>query len=210
MRGGFSVLVVMGLLAGCATQPRVIPLDDAQLGQAWEARHAQLSELNRWSLSGRVAVRSDADSWSAGLRWQQFDEAFDIRFSSLLGQQMARLKGDALMASLYLPDERVLTASNLSELLDEELGWHVPLSGLRYWVLGLPAPGDETASTLDAQGRLAWLEQSGWRVEYRRYQSAGILELPEKITLTHGNLRVRLVVDRWQPSEQVARLSSDR
>jgi len=170
----------------------------------WASRHAQLSALSGWELGGRIAVKSAQDSWSASLRWQQQAEAFDVSFSSLLGQRIAQLKGDALSASLYLPDERVLSAANISELLDEELGWSVPIGGLRYWLVGLPAPESDPNSVLDFNkgldelGRLQWLEQSGWRIEYQRYRPAGILEVPRKMVLTRDELRVRLIIDRWQ------------
>lgn len=186
------------LTTGCATRPPAQSLDPELLEQRWISRHAQLSELHSWRMNGRVAVKSDADSWSASLRWQQQAEEFDISFSSLLGQRVAQLKGDRDFASLYLPDERVLSAANISDLLGMELGWQVPMEGLRYWLVGLPVPGDVMSKGLDASGRLQWLEQLDWRIEYSRYRSAGILELPKKMVLTHGDLRVRLVIDRWQ------------
>ncbi|VAW86386.1 hypothetical protein MNBD_GAMMA17-1300 [hydrothermal vent metagenome] len=47
-------------------------------------------------------------------------------------------------------------------------------------------------------GRLQWLEQAGWRIEYQRYRSAGTLEVPKKMVITRSDLRVRFVIDRWQ------------
>jgi len=199
-------LLLMLLLSGCATQPAAPLLDAEALDRLWDSRQAQLSGLAGWQMKGRVAVKSDEDSWSASLSWQQQAETFDISFSSMLGQRMAQLKGDELSASLYLPDDRVLSAANVSDLLDDELGWSVPMGGLRYWLVGLPAPEPEPvlAATselnkgLDEWGRLQWLEQSGWRIEYQRYHSAGILEVPKKMVLTRDDLRVRFVIDRWQ------------
>jgi len=194
-------LWLLALVAGCATHPPAQLPDAATQDQMWASRHAQLSEMSVWAMSGRVAVKSEGDSWSASMRWQQSGELFDISFSSPLGQQMARLTGDDVTASLYLPDKRVLSAPNVSDLLDGELGWHVPIAGLRYWLVGLPAPGSESSSGLDGRGRLAWLEQSEWYIEYSRYRSARILELPEKMVLTRNDLRVRLVIDRWLAGE---------
>jgi len=195
-------LLLTVFLTGCAIQPSTPLLDDEARERLWDSRYAQLSELVGWQMKGRVAVKSVEDSWSASLSWQQQAETFDIRFSSMLGQRLAQLKGDALASSLYLPNDRVISAANVSDLLDAELGWSVPMEGLRYWLMGLPAPALASAEKLnmglDALGRLQWLEQGGWRIEYQRYRSAGRLEVPKKMVLTRNDLRVRFVIDRWQ------------
>ncbi len=195
-------LLLAVLLTGCAIQPSASLLDDEARERLWDSRHVQLSELVGWQLKGRVAVKSIEDSWSANMSWRQQAETFDIRFSSMLGQRLAQLKGDTLMSSLYLPNDRMISAANVSDLLDEELGWSVPMDGLRYWLVGLPAPALASAEKLnmglDELGRLQWLEQAGWRIEYQRYRSAGALEVPKKMVLTRNDLRVRFVIDRWQ------------
>jgi len=206
--GRMFALLFMVLLSACATQPAAPLLNAEALDRLWDSRQAQLSGLAGWQMNGRVAVKSSEDSWSASLSWQQQAESFDISFSSMLGQRMAQLKGDELSASLYLPDDRVLSAANVSDLLDDELGWSVPMDGLRYWLVGLPAPELESGPALaaapqlnkglDEWGRLQWLEQSGWRIEYQRYRPAGTLEVPKKMVLTRDDLRVRFVIDRWQ------------
>ncbi len=198
---GLLALLMLALIAGCASRAPVPLSDSVALERMWAARHAQLSELDSWEMGGRIAVKSAQDSWSASLRWQQQAEAFDISFSSLLGQRIAQLKGDALTASLYLPDDQVRSAANISDLLNDELGWYVPLDGLRYWLVGLPAPLLELDKGLDQLGRLQWLEQAGWRIEYQHYRPAGVLEVPKKMVLTRDDLRVRLVIDRWRTVE---------
>ncbi|MCF6324906.1 MAG: lipoprotein insertase outer membrane protein LolB [Gammaproteobacteria bacterium] len=212
-KGLFALLLVV-LVAGCASRPLVSVLDPAVLEQRWVLRHAQLSALGGWELEGRVAVKQAQESWSASLRWQQQAEAFDIRFSSMLGQRLAQLTGDALTASLYLPDDRVLSAANVSELLDEELGWSVPMDALRYWLVGVPAPALASAEKLnkglDEKGRLQWLEQAGWRIEYQRYRSVGALEVPKKMELTRGEIRVRFIIDRWRAVAATADVLSMR
>ncbi|HED40666.1 MAG TPA: outer membrane lipoprotein LolB [Chromatiales bacterium] len=220
---GLFVLLLIVLVTGCASHPVAPVVTSEVIDQRWAAHHAQLSKLSGWELGGRIAVKSAQDSWSANLHWQQRAAAFDVRFSSLLGLRIAQLKGDALSASLYLPDNRVLSAANLSELLDDELGWSVPVAGLRYWLVGLPAPAIAAQAIppftkgLDELGRLQWLEQSGWRIDYQRYRSAGTLALPQKMVLTRDDLRVRLVIDRWQTAvaprtmvDAAARLSLPR
>ncbi len=191
------VLLSLMLLAGCAVRPPAPALDDVVLEQMWASHRAQLSALDGWEMGGRIAVKNSAESWSASLRWQQQAESFDLSFSSMLGQRIAQLKGDGFSASLYLPDDQVRTAADISALLDVELGWHVPMEGLRYWVVGLPMPGVELRKKLDASGRLQRLTQAGWQIEYQHYRNDGSLDMPKKIVLTREDLRVRLVIDHW-------------
>ena len=65
----------------------------------------------------------------------------------------------------------------------------------------MPAPGGETVETLDADGRLASLEQQGWRVSYEEYRSQatpqGSLRLPRRLTAKREALQLRVVIDRW-------------
>jgi len=198
-RSGRSLLVLLSLtlIVGCTARSPTPALDQVAQEHRWALHHAQLSALDGWGMGGRIAVKNSEDSWSASLRWEQQAEAFDIRFSSMLGQRIAQLKGDGFSASLYLPDDQVRTAADISDLLDVELGWHVPMDGLRYWVVGLPMPGVELRKGLDAMGRLQWLTQAGWQIEYQDYRQAGPLDLPKKMVLTRGEIRVRLVIDRW-------------
>ena len=81
----------------------------------------------------------------------------------------------------------------------QELGWSLPVEGLRSWVLGLPAERSVAVPAFDTEGRLARLSEAGWRLEYLRFEpQVGGVELPTRLNLERGDLRVKLVVDRWQ------------
>jgi outer membrane lipoprotein LolB len=72
------------------------------------------------------------------------------------------------------------------------------VAALRYWVLGLPAPGTVASRTLDPRGRLAALEQSGWRIRFLDYGRQDGYELPGRVFAQKDGTRVRLVVGRWR------------
>jgi len=81
--------------------------------------------------------------------------------------------------------------------LANRLGFDPPIDNLRYWVLGVPEPDHPAQESLDAQQRLATLEQDGWQIQYTDYMSVGGEWLPSKLTLQRQGIRVRLVVDGW-------------
>jgi len=87
-------------------------------------------------------------------------------------------------------------------LLYEQTGLQMPVSGLRYWVLGLPAPASQAGAAsdrqLDARGRLTRFVQGGWLVRIRSYTEVGRFDLPAKVFIRRGDIDLRLVVDRWR------------
>ncbi len=78
------------------------------------------------------------------------------------------------------------------------LGFPPPLSSLRYWVLGASDSASSAEQTLDARQRLARLQQDGWQIDYDEYMPVQQQWLPRRLTVTRGDLRLKLVIDAWQ------------
>lgn len=187
-------LILLGL-GGCATTP---PLSSTpQFG--WPERQQQLLQLQRWSFSGRLAVKdANNESWSASLRWQQDGDRYDIQLSGAFGQGAARLFGHDGHAVIEMPKYSALTADSAEALMQQQLGWYMPVQGLKYWLRGTPDPDSISQQDFNEVGRLQSLQQSGWQVTYGDYLDVDGLELPRKLTLENPKLRARLVIDRWQ------------
>ena len=183
------------ILAGCAAQPTIGAGERSSL---WQARSARLAGLTQWVLRGRIAVQVEREGWTASLQWEQHDGDYVLRVSAPLGRGTFELTGSAQGVSLQTSDNRLLHADDPEALLQQTLGWQLPVAGLYYWVRGLPDPAAEPDSLqLDEKGRINDLKQSGWQVTYQRYASAGGMELPGKITLENARLKVRLVISDW-------------
>ncbi|ALP54382.1 hypothetical protein Tel_15185 [Candidatus Tenderia electrophaga] len=197
--GVFFVLLSGLLLSACATRPAISPpVSIEQRAAEWQAQRRALAQLERWSFSGRVAVKDkQSDSWSAALAWQQRGDSYDIRLSGAFGRQAARLFGRPGYAVIETGAQAALSASSVEMLMQEQLGWSVPVQGFKHWLVGAPAPGMIDRYALDAAGRLAELQQSGWQIRYSRYQRVADLDLPRKLELENPRLRIRLVIDDW-------------
>jgi len=100
--------------------------------------------------------------------------------------------------------QRHYSARDADALLAHVTGWVLPVSGLRYWVRGVPAPGSEARASRDAQGRLTRLVQDGWDISYNRYQVVDGASWPAKLRLERADIVVRLVIDQWQPGAAAA------
>jgi outer membrane lipoprotein LolB len=191
LRLGAALLAV---LAGCRTLPPAPPA-----GESWELRRPQLQSLEHFALRGRVAVAAGGEGFNANLRWTQEGNRSQVTLEGPLGVGGAQLtaSGDDLTV-VTSRGEHIESAAAHAELA-ARLGFDPPLSSLRYWVLGVPNPGQPASESLDpAQQRLAALTQGGWHVEYQSYTSASGETLPARMTLQRDAVRVRLLVDDWQ------------
>lgn len=183
------------LLAGCSTSPpRPLP-DDNQL--AWQARQMQLAELDNWQLSGRLAIQTDHEGWHVKIDWTQQHQAYTIQLIAPLGQGAMRLQGDEHFVTLQTDDGESFSAPDPGALLQQRFGWRVPVVALRYWVLGLPAPGPHEQQ-LDDYGRLTRLQQGEWEVQFPDYENHSGVELPRRVFVNNHRAKVRLVVSEWQ------------
>ncbi|MGF6692929.1 MULTISPECIES: lipoprotein insertase outer membrane protein LolB [Pseudomonas] len=189
------------LLTGCAA---LIPHEtfEGQGNQAsWNAHKAQVSTLDGWQISGKVGIRAPKDSGSGTLFWLQRQDYYDIRLSGPLGRGAARLTGRPGKIELEVANQGRYQAETPEALLEEQLGWRLPVSHLLWWVRGLPAPDTRSRLTLDGASRLSHLEQDGWQVQYLSYVEQNGYALPERIKLSGENLDVTLVIKDWQPRQ---------
>jgi outer membrane lipoprotein LolB len=192
-RTSFSIaaIALASLLAGCATAPPSgapsVPTD--------------LSQLTQWEARGRLGVSSAERGGSGTFTWGQHRDEADVQIRGPIGIGSVRLQmsGSSSQPELKLEtsDGQVFRADSAWSELEARLGAPVPAGKLRYWMLGLPAPGEhQWAPDPDPASDLATLEQDGWRIEYRYSDKFGP-RLPQSIRAARGDARVRIVVDRW-------------
>lgn len=205
-------LVLLGLvmLGGCAFLPsRPAPV----------ARPAN-SESAAFALNGRISVKHLAERQSAGLHWKHQPRSDEILLLTPLGQTAARVYRDDGMATL---DEggRHYQDVDAESLMQQVLGWHLPLNGLHYWVLGKADPAVPAQIERAGNGQISVLRQDGWEVRFLRYAGsqagdiagcaqpagctgnlAGADSLPARLQLSREDMQVQLLIDEWDWSPQ--------
>jgi outer membrane lipoprotein LolB len=187
-------LLTVLLVAGCAITP--VPRSSQSA-----------AAITAWQLNGRVSLTRGEEGWHAGLYWQEQADTFYLKVSGPLGQGGFQLNGDARGIVLVDADGQTFVAQDVDALLVQVTGWQLPVRGLRYWIRGLPEPAAGKAQvTRDEAGQLLRLEQSGWTVNYQRYQLVDDVLLPAKLQLLHADIAVRIVVDQWELGDAAARL----
>ncbi len=147
--------------------------------------------------NGRVAMRQEARRENANLRWTHRGNGDEILLLAPLGRTVARITVDTARATLET-DDKLYAATDAEALMQQVLGWRLPLSGLRYWVTGLPAPEARYEKTPGENGQIGELRQQGWTIRYSRHTSAASDALPLRLNLQREGLEVRLVIDEWE------------
>lgn len=190
-------LVIALLLAGCGSVPPRTADVDAQ--PAWEARQLALARQSEWTLNGRLSLTLDETSWHASLRWRQRGDDYEIRIFGPFGRAVALIEGGPDDVLLRTAEGEEFRATDADELLRRELGWPLPVAGLRYWVLGLAQPPLARARVeLADGGRPLRLFQDGWTIDYQRYSEPPAAGLPDRMLLTRETVSLRLLVDEWR------------
>jgi outer membrane lipoprotein LolB len=164
---------------------------------AWARRQTRLADVDNWRLDGRVAVINGSDGNSGSLVWRQQADALEFRISGPFGVGGMHIYGDARGVKVVDSRGRSFFTRSPDFEFYRRFGWYVPLESLRYWVVGLPDPGLPSRHRVDAGGRLETLEQEGFHVAYLRYMTVSGLELPQRITVTRGAIKVKVAVQDW-------------
>lgn len=181
----FSLVFLLSLGA-CATTP----------GTTVSLRPAQ-PELAAYAFNGRVAIRHNGERSSAGVRWTHRGAEDEIILLAPLGQTVARIFSDTQGVLLETSGKKYFE-QDAETLTERVLGWHLPLSGLRYWVLALPAAGNNAVVERAENGQLKVLRQDGWEINYTRYAAEAPDSLPLRMNLSRDGMDMQLLIDQWE------------
>jgi len=193
-----AALALILLLAGCATTrppPTLLPAQEQE---------ALLQSLPGFSMDGRAAVKvGDEGPPAFSVDWRQQGDETRLRLSGTFGGGLAVTWRPGLLRLTGGRGEQYENAEAEAVLM-RELGFVPPFEALRYWMLGLPAPGEPPAGEAapSAEGRRGAIAQQGWHISYDRWMNvgagAGAVQLPRRLTATRDDLRLRVTVEEWK------------
>lgn len=194
LRAGLMV-ASLAMLAGCASVTPRTPDFAAQGGDGTAA-----SEYH-----GRFSARKQRNGSEEGVHgnfvWAEHGGNVQLSLLSPLGQTLAIVTATAGSATLELPNQAPRTAPEVDSLMQQALGFSLPVSGMRDWLRARPTRGHAARIERDPNGRLTQLEQDGWTVTYLDYRDTPtgspprVRRLDLARTLDGEPLTVRLVID---------------
>lgn len=187
----FLFLAMFGmLLASCEAMVRP--------ATGWAAHEQAMLQLQRFTLEGRLGYRNGEGGVNANFVWTNDAEDFVLKLSGPFGAGAVQIRfKDGHLSLDNQQTENFTEWMSPAEVLYEHTGLQLPVNAFPYWVTGIPVPGLEYRSQLNEQQVLQTLEQDGWTLQYTRYAQVGKHLLPDRITLTRDDIRIRLVIDQW-------------
>ncbi|AJZ59398.1 outer membrane lipoprotein LolB [Paraburkholderia fungorum] len=183
-------------LAGCAS----VKPQGPSTSNAATAVTAQTSR----AYQGRFAIQYNDQNGQqrnayGNFTWQETGDTVTLQLRNPLGQTLAIVTSSPASATLELPNRQPLTADNVSTLMQNALGFALPVEGLRYWLQPSPAPTSRarTEKDPDQPSRLKQITQDGWTIDYLAYADApatGVKRL--NLSRSEPPLDIKLVLDQ--------------
>ena len=88
-------------------------------------------EAGSWRFAGKIGFRGPDFAESANINWQQCPHEYHIRLTGPLGGSVARVDGERDRVRVQIDGEEPRVAHSARGLLQQELGWDLPVEALR-------------------------------------------------------------------------------
>ena len=176
------------IISGCQTTQHMGTTPHSGVVVGNEAQYPEL--LQSFNIRGKIGITTPqtqtnaAQTGSAFYVWAQEQERFAIDLTGALGIGHTVIEYDGQTATLVSDRTGEIKAASPEELLLRATGWQAPISQLRHWISGRPAPTDSN-SKLDEQGRLLTSQNGDWQASFN-YKDTNT-RIPNKITVVRAD-----------------------
>ncbi len=189
----------LSLMLGACTTPAP---ETPTVQYGWQQQQSKLKQIQRWNMSGRISVQTEYDGGQADFSWQQQGaQDYMIRLVAPMGAGTSWIQGSAEGVTLRTSSGQQASDTDVDRLIEQLQGWPIPVSGLYYWVRGLPSEtSPHKVTQWHANGLPKVMQQDGWRIEFRSHKKFTDKLLPRKLfisRLDEKEVDVRIIVRQW-------------
>ncbi len=163
----------------------------------WKARYKALNKVRQWQIDGAFSIQQPQKNIIAAYTWQQHNGNYTIAIHSSLDLVSIEIYGNCNRVILRRSNTETNTSTSPEALMQQQLGWQLPISNLFYWIKGIPAQKKYTAR-FDGFGHLQTLTQDGWTVNYSQYLPVGSVDLPQILSLQKPPYQIKIVIKHWK------------
>jgi outer membrane lipoprotein LolB len=189
----FSLIAIAAVLAGCASTHANMP------GSTVGAYRDSID------LSGRLSVNyqraGQPESLTGNFNWTQRPGRVDVSLASPLGQTIAAIRVTPGSATLTQADRAPRVAQDIDTLSAQELGWALPVAGLRDWLQGYATDASGKRFAASPANNSVYTAD-GWRLRFVSWQDDKAAQpVPRRIdaersaTRTADEMAIRIVID---------------
>lgn len=162
----------------------------------WEEHRQNVAGLRDWGLQGRFGLQWSDGQAQGRLQWRQTGTDFELQLSGPFGLNPVHVVGSLQTGQATLDDGEDTLQGKLETIMQERLGFALPLVELVNLVRGIPA-SDASEVMLDGQARALRILQEGWEIDYRDYSCCEEPTLPGRVRFAQEAMRGVLVVREW-------------
>ena len=156
-----------------------------------------VESIKSWQMDGRIGVQAQSSAWQANLVWDHEESQDRLRISGPLSQGAISIIVQKDLIYLNEGNGKTELSKDPQSLLRSRLGFSVPLSSLRYWIMGVPDPSLPSRSVTGAVSSEHGFEQSGWVVLAGPDEIVGGWRLPQKLAINGAGVRLKILADNW-------------
>lgn len=189
------IFCMFSLLVGCASfAPRASVVNTIVIEPV-----AGVAPVN-FELMGRLSAKNGKQGFSGGVRWRHTNTDDEIHLLSPFGQIVAQIQRNQDVVLLTTSEQKIYRAADVENLIEQVLGWRLPVLGLQYWVRGVSSPTTKSEMDLDIDGRVIAIRQDGWEILYSSYFPSQLIQAarPRALVLNHSDIKIKLVIDNWE------------
>lgn len=140
---------------------------------------------------------------SGSFTWRQDGPATTLSIRGPLGAGAIEIVTDGESMSVTDGAGRSVDTTEAEAELRGRLGADLPWTELRYWMLGVPAPGEAAAVVDSTVAPVRVIDQAGWKVGYESFRAVAGTALPARFAAARGGVRLRIIIDDWTVGTRV-------
>lgn len=191
-------LMLLFVLASCASKPPKV-----ELPVNWSIKKQKLQQFTQWQLRARLAYKNNDEAFSSTIIWNESPVSSQIRLLNPLGISLVKLHISPDLSTIEADGENY-QGDDIDTLLYRITGWDIPVSALRYWIIGLPTKNDtlsfyENGSIKRLSPNCKGCEQ--WQIDYVDYTEQRGLILPRSLIISNvsqDDFFIKLRVSSWR------------
>ncbi len=125
-----------------------------------------------------------------------------IDLTTPVGTTVARIEIEPGRATATGPQLQTASGTDADVLVEDLIGWRLPVSGLADWIEGRPSPSRPSSAQREGN-RVSEIVQDGWTIRYAEYSE--VTQRPRRLLLERAPdgggpaVSVRLIVDEPAP-----------
>ena len=190
------LLMTLYLLSACVSVAPVTPTQD--VNQVWQARANHLYAQTHWTAQMSLIGVTEQQKFKTRVTWKQQSEHYQIKLRDFIGRTIAVIDGSPEGVVAKTSKGKKYQGQDAETLISELFGIHIPVTGMRYWLQGIPLPdANVDRLILSDQGLAESISQQGWEMSYPHYLSNDPFKMPSQVLLEIENIALTVKISQW-------------